>query len=164
MREWLQGRWVRTSAEPKLKGLENNMKTAKYGIIENVELVKARRFGGGNTGGERGSNYPVAQLKVGQAFFVPLEEADEENNYVHTAEIKDAEGNGTGNYELMTLTGLTRKIQGSVSRLAKQHNFKLAVRALPASEDPSVNPWGEAGVGVWRVVGVYGKDDMAEAA
>lgn len=117
---------------------------AKFEIFENVDLVKARRFGGERT--PRESIYPVAALKVGQAFFAALEEKDEETGeYLHTN--KDG--------ELMTITDLTRKIQGSVSRLAKTFDVKLAVRSLPASEDAEINPWGEAGVGVWRVAGKY---------
>lgn len=117
---------------------------AKFEIFENVDLVKARRFGGGPRG-PRESIYPVAELKVGQAFFAPLEEKDEDGNYIHT----NKEG------ELMSIAELTRKVAGSVSRLAKMHNVKLAVRSLPQSEDGDINPWGEAGVGVWRVAGAY---------
>lgn len=134
-----------------------------FEIFGDVALVKARRFGAGPRG-PRESIYPVAALKVGQAFFAQLEEKDEEGNFIHVAEVKDEEGNGTGEYRLMTLPELTRKIQGSVSRLAKAHNVKLAVRSLPASEDGDINPWGEAGVGVWRVAGVYTHKEVKKAA
>jgi len=134
-----------------------------FKIFENVDLVKARRFGAGPRG-PRESIYPVAELKVGQAFFAPLEDKDEEGNYIHVTEIKDEAGNDTGEYRLMTIAELTRKIQGSVSRLAKSLDVKLAVRSLPASDDGDVNPWSDAGVGVWRQPGKYGQDKTQKKA
>lgn len=112
----------------------------KYDIFE-VPLVKSRRFGAAGAGRPRGSIYPVADLAVGQAFFVEAP-AD-----------ADAEA----------LTKLTKAVQSSVVRLAKQLKYKTAVRNLPNvgvdedgnSLDSETNPWGVAGVGVWRVAGVY---------
>lgn len=129
------------------------IKQPKFDIFE-VPLPKIHREGG-FTGGPRGSIYPVEQLEVGRAFFV---EASEENGLLATDEetgettgFYDAEGNVTPE----GLTALNRKIVGSVSRLAKQHDMRLAVRTLKASTDPERNPWQVAGVGVWRLEGTY---------
>jgi hypothetical protein len=125
----------------------------KYDIFE-VPLVKIKREGGFGTG-PRGSMYPVEQLKVGQAFFVP---ANEENGILATDEetgeitgFYDEDGNVTAE----GLLALNKRVVGSVSRLAKQHNVKLAVRTLKASTDPESNPWGAPGIGVWRLEGEY---------
>ena len=126
-------------------------KQPKFDIFE-VPLPKIQREGGFG-GGPRGSIYPVEQLSVGQAFFVP---ADEEN-----LPAKDEDGKDLGHYDATGavtaegLSALNKRIVGSVSRLAKQHNMRLAVRTLKASDDPNKNPWEVAGVGVWRQEGTY---------
>jgi hypothetical protein len=111
--------------------------------------------------------YPVEQLNVGQAFFVP---ANEENGITATDEetgeitgYLDAE---TGEVTAEGLLALNKRVVGSVSRLAKQHNVKLAVRTLKASENPELNPWAIPGIGVWRLEGEYNyraKDEAAAA-
>jgi hypothetical protein len=133
----------------------------KYDIFE-VPLVKIQREGGFG-GGPRGSMYPVEQLKVGQAFFVP---ANEENGIVATDEetgeltgYYDEEGNVTPE----GLQALNKRVVGSVSRLAKQHNVKLAVRTLKASDKAEENPWSIPGVGVWRLEGTYNYKSKDEA-
>ena len=113
----------------------------KYDLYGEVPLVAARRFGS-SVGRPRGSVYPVAQMKVGQVFFVPAEEGKSSNE---------------------DLAKLAKTVQSSCVRLAKTLKFKLAVRSLPPvgvaengdSLDPVKNPWGVAGVGVWRVEGEY---------
>jgi hypothetical protein len=126
-------------------------KQAKFDIFE-VALPKIQREGG-FAGGPRGSIYPVDQLKVGQAFFVPANE--------EFLPAKDEEGKDLGHYDAAGevtregLVALNKRIVGSVARLAKQHNLRVAVRTLKASEDPEKNPWGVAGVGVWREEGGY---------
>lgn len=133
-------------------------KQPKYDIFE-VPLVKIVREGG-FAGGPRGSMYPVEQLKVGQAFFVPADESegitatDEE-----TGEVTGYIDEETGEVTAKGLQALNRRIVGSVARLAKQFDYKVAVRTLKPSEDAEKNPWGAAGIGVWRLEGKYGKEE-----
>lgn len=135
------------------KDVSEAVKTPKYDIFE-VPLVKIQREGGFGLG-PRGSMYPVEQLNVGQAFFVP---ADEENGLLATDE---ETGELTGYYDeagdvtAEGLLALNKRIVGSVSRLAKQHDVKLAVRTLKASDNPEMNPWAVPGIGVWRLEGGY---------
>lgn len=125
----------------------------KFDIFE-VPLVKIQREGGFGAG-PRGSIYPVEQLKVGTAFFV---EASEENG-LNTIDEESGEPTGfydnDGNVTKEGLIALNKRIVGSVSRLAKQHNMNLKVRTLKASKDPEKNPWEVPGVAVWRLEGGY---------
>lgn len=113
------------------------MAVAKFEVFQGVDLVKTTRTGGAHFG-PRDSKYPVKDLQVGYAFFVPLAQQDLE------------EGE-----EPVDLEGMVKRVQGAVTRQAKNLNYKLAVRKLPASDDASRNPWGEDGVGVWRLEGHY---------
>lgn len=106
--------------------------TPKFDVFANVALPAVKR-GSNLPRGPRGSIYPVEQLTIGGAFFVPADTGA-------TAEDLDK---------------LTKTVQSSVSRLAKTLGFKLSVRKLPQSDDGAVNPWGDPGVGVWRVAGEY---------
>ena len=101
----------------------------KFDVFPGVQLPAVKR-GSNLPRGPRGSIYPVAQLEVGSAFFVGLEEGEDLDTKVKT-------------------------VQSSVSRLAKDLKYKLAIRKLVQSDNPAVNPWGEPGVGVWRVAGEY---------
>jgi hypothetical protein len=127
---------------PNLNYRENLMSNVtnikpKFDIFE-VPLVKSRRFGAAGAGRPRGSIYPVADLGIGQAFFVEA--------------AADAD-----------VAKLVKTVQSSVVRLAKPLKYKLAVRNLPGvgvdeegnSLDAETNPWGVAGVGVWRIPGEY---------
>ena len=131
----------------------------KFDIFE-VPLTKIQREGGFGSG-PRGSMYPVDQLKVGQAFFVPADEDNLPSTDEDTGALTgyyDEHGNVTAE----GLTALNKRIVGSVSRLAKQHDMKLAVRTLKASENAEINPWAVPGIGVWRLEGQYnykGKDE-----
>lgn len=121
-------------------------KSPKFDIFESTPLPAVKRSAAFGAHIQRGSIYPVGQLGVGQCFFV---EANEENGVTDTTSREQLEK-------------LTRKVQGSSTRLAKQHNVRLAVRTLLASEDPEQNPWGVAGTGVWRIEGAYNARPRAE--
>ncbi len=101
-----------------------------------VALPKLSRAGG-FAPGPRGSKYPIDEnFSVGATTFIPAKE---------------------GATDKESLAKLSKSVQSTLTRLAKQYNYRLTVRTLTEETSPwaDENGTGIAGIGVWRIEGNY---------
>lgn len=94
-------------------------------------------------GRPRGSQYPIAQMKQGQSFFLPLVGKE-------GATKKDKEGNVSNITAEEDLQRQMRQKQSYFSQLGKQLGLNLTTRTFDGTERVYGKRTGEAGIAVWH--------------